>query len=126
MIKNGLFGIFNSIEYLISKDTHGNVLIITNDKSKIDSSFIDKFRSGTYSKKVNKEQIKEIYSIHTIGKVEDLKVNVEKELEDSYIVGTSNLQIAEKLGLERCDKYYHQGKILKKNIIVSEEKTQVK
>jgi hypothetical protein len=28
--------------------------------------------------------------------------------------------------LEKCDKYYHQGKILKKDIIVSEEKTKIK
>ncbi|WP_243240395.1 hypothetical protein [Clostridium cibarium] len=75
---------------------------------------------------MNKEQIKEIYKIHSIGKVGDLIVNIEKELEDSYLVGTSNLQIAEKLGLERCDKYYHQGKVFKKDIIVSEERTQIK
>lgn len=51
---------------------------------------------------------------------------MEKELEDSFVVGTSELKIAEQLGLKRCDKYYHQGIILKKDISVSEEKIQIK
>jgi hypothetical protein len=126
MIKNGVFCIYNGVEYQYSKNIQGETLIITQDKSKIDSFFIDKYGSGVYSKKVNIEHIKEIYKIHTSGKVGDTIVNVENELEDCYIVGTSNLQIAEKLGLERCDKYYHQGKISKKDIIVTEEKTKIK
>lgn len=126
MVKNGCYCIYNDIEYEINSDIDGNTLLITQDKTKIDSSFIDEYNSGVYSKKIDEKQIKEIYKIHTFGQIGNLKVNVENELEDSYIVGTSNLQIAEKLGLERCDKYYHQGKILKKNIIVSEEKTKIK
>lgn len=125
MIRNGIFCVVNGIEYQFSKDMQGDMLIITEDKSKIDSSFIDKYGSGVYTKKVNENQIEEIYKIHTVGKVGDLKVNVEEELEESYVVGTNNLQIAEKLGFERCDKYYHYGKIFKKDIIVSEEKTKI-
>jgi hypothetical protein len=126
MIRNGVFCIVNGVEYQFSKDMQGYMLIITKDKTKIDSSFIDRYGSGVYTKKVNEEHVKEIYKIYTVGKVGDLKVNIEEELEDSYVVGTNNLQIAEKLGLEKCDKYYHQGKILKKDIIVSEEKTKIK
>lgn len=51
---------------------------------------------------------------------------MEKELEDSFVVGTSELKIAQQLGLKRCDKYYHRGIILKKDISVSEEKVQIK
>ncbi len=126
MIKNGVYCLFNNAVYKYSRDIEGNTLIITKDKSKIDSSFVDKYDSGVYSKKINKEEIKEVYKIHTIGKVGDLKVNVEKELDESYIVGTNNSEIAKQLGLERCDKYYYQGKILKKDIIISEEKTIIK
>lgn len=126
MIKNGDYCIYNDIEYEINSDIDGNTLLITQDKTKIDSSFIDEYNSGVYSKKVDEKQIKEIYRIHTFGQIGNLKVNVENELEDYYIVGTSNLEIAKKLGLERCDKYYHQGKILKKDIIITEEKTKIK
>lgn len=126
MVRNGIFCIYNGLEYQYSKNVQGDTLIITQDKSKIDSFFIDKYGSGVYSKKINIEEIKEIYEIYTFGKIGNLKVNIENELEDCYIVGTSNLQIAEKLGLKRCDKYYHQGKILKKDIIVTEEKTKIK
>lgn len=126
MIRNGYYCIYNNIEYEINNDIDGNTLIITQDKTKIDLSFIDEYNSGVYSKQIDEKQIKEIYKIHTFGKIGDLIVNVENELEDCYIVGTSNLQIAEKLGLSRCDKYYHQGKILKKDIIITEEKTKMK
>lgn len=126
MIKNGHYCIYNDIEYEINSDIDGNTLLITQDKTKIDSSFIDEYNSGVYSKNIDEKQIKEIYKIHTFGQIGNLKVNVENELEDCYIVGTSNLEIAKKLGLERCDKYYHQGKILKKDIIITEEKTKIK
>jgi hypothetical protein len=126
MIKNGYYCLYNNIEYEINNDMDDNTLIITQDKTKIDSSFIDDYNSGVYSKKIDEKLIKEIYKIHTFGKIGNLIVNIENELEDCYIVGTSNLEIAEKLGLKRCDKYYHQGKILKKDLIVIEEKTIIK
>ncbi|ADZ19178.1 nitrate reductase beta subunit [Clostridium acetobutylicum] len=126
MIRNGYYCIYNNIEYEINSDLDGNTLIITEDKTKIDSSFIDEYNSGVYSKNVDKKQIEELYKIHTLGKIENLEVNVENELEDCYIVGTSSLEIAKKLGLERCDKYYHQGKVLKKDIVITEEKTKIK
>ena len=126
MIKNGYYCIYNNIEYEINSDIDGNTLLITQDPNKINSSFIDEYNSGVYSKKIDEKQIKEIYEIHTVGQIGNLKANVENELEDCYIVGTSNLEFAKKLGLERCDKYYYQGKILKKDIIVREEKKKIK
>lgn len=126
MIRNGHYWIYNNIEYEINNDIDGNTLIITQDKTKIDSSFTDGYNSGVYSKKIDEKEIEEIYKIHTFGKIRNLIVNVENEVEDCYIVSTSNLEIAKKLGLERCHKYYHQGKILTKDIIVTEEKTKIK
>lgn len=125
MIKNGLYCIFNGKEYKFNRSMNGDLLIITDDKSKIDGTFIDKYNNGTYSKKVNKIELKEIYKIKTIGEIKGLCVNVEKELESTYLVGTNNLEIAEKLGLKRVDKYYHEGEILKENIVVIEEKSKV-
>ena len=126
MIKNGLYCKMNNNEYKLSKNTKGDTLIITKNKRIIDETFIDKYGSGVYTKFVEEKELDEIYKINTIGKVGDLLVNVEKEFENSYLVGTSNLEIAQKLGLEQCDKYYYQGKILKENIIIKEEKIKVK
>ena len=126
MIKNGLYCKMNNNEYKLSKNTKGDTLIITKNKRIIDETFIDKYGSGVYTKFVEEKELDEIYKINTIGKVGDLLVNVEKEFENSYLVGTSNLEIAQKLGLEQCDKYYHQGKILKENIIIKEEKVRIK
>ena len=113
-------------EYELNEDIDENLVVLTEDSSKIDSTFIDEYGSGVYSKIVKERHIDEIYKIKTIGKIGELVVNVEKEFEDSYLVGTSNLEIAQKLGLEQCDKYYHQGKILKENIIIKEEKVRIK
>ena len=126
MIKNGLYCKMNNNEYKLSKNIGGDTSIITKNKRIIDETFIDKYGSGVYTKFVEEKELDEIYKINTIGKVGDLLVNVEKEFENSYLVGTSNLEIAQKLGLEQCDKYYHQGKILKENIIIKEEKIKVK
>lgn len=126
MIKNGLYCKMNNNEYKLSKNIKGDTLIITKNKRIIDETFIDKYGSGVYTKFVEEKELDEIYEINTIGKIGELVVNVEKEFEDSYLVGTSNLEIAQKLGLEQCDKYYHQGKILKENIIIKEEKVRIK
>ena len=126
MIKKGLYCKMNNNEYKLSKNIKGDTLIITKNKRIIDETFIDKYGSGVYTKFVEEKELDEIYEINTIGKIGELVVNVEKEFEDSYLVGTSNLEIAQKLGLEQCDKYYHQGKILKENIIIKEEKVRIK
>lgn len=126
MIKNGLYCKMNNNEYKLSKNIKGDTLIITKNKRIIDETFIDKYGSGVYTKFVEEKELDEIYEINTIGKIGELVVNVEKEFEDSYLVGTSNLEIAQKLGLEQRDKYYHQGKILKENIIIKEEKVRIK
>lgn len=121
MIRNGIFCIVNGMEYRLSKDIDGKILIITEDKSKIDNFFIDRYKSGVYSKYIDKNDITKIYKVNTIGEVDNLTVNVESELDNCYIVGTSDLKVAERLNLQRCDKYYYKGKILKENIKLTEQ-----
>ncbi|WP_143315469.1 hypothetical protein [Clostridium sp. HBUAS56017] len=125
MIKNGNFCLINSIEYEFSSDMKGNCKIRTIDKSKIDESFTDKYNCGIFSKKVNRSDIQEIYSCNTIAKIGNVSVHVDKELDNSYLVGTGSPEVAKQLGLHMVDKYYYEGEIPKKDAIISIEKTEI-
>lgn len=126
MIRDGYYCIYKEKEYELNEDINDNLIILKEDSSKIDLTFIDEYKSGVYSKIVQEKELDEIYKINTIGQLGNLMINVEGETDDSYLVETSSFEIAQKLGLEQCDKYYHQGKILKGNIIIKEEKAHYK
>lgn len=125
MIKNGRFCKYNGNEFKVNRDSDGNMLILTTDTQLIDSTFVDKYGSGVYSKKVSGEELEEIYSYQTYGIVGDVRVNVEKEKDEYYFVGTSDCKVAEVLGLQRCDKYYYEGKIEKSKVELVEEKKEM-
>lgn len=57
MIKNGRYGVYKNMEYKINEDMEGNLLIITSEKEKIDSSFVDRFKTGVYSKIINSSKL---------------------------------------------------------------------
>lgn len=58
--------------------------------------------------------------------IKGTKVNVEKENESCYFVGTGDCKVAELLGLSRCDKYYYEGKFDKNQVELVEEKKELK
>ena len=76
-IKNGRFCIYNGNEFKVNRDSDGNIIILTKNDKIMDSTFIDKNGSGVY------------------------KVNVEKENEEYYFVGTADCKVAGALGLQR-------------------------
>ena len=50
---------------------------------------------------------------------------VEKENQEYYFVGTADWKVAETLGLQRCDKYYYEGKFPKQDVEIIEEKEKI-
>ena len=40
-------------------------------------------------------------------------------------MGTADCKVAEALGLQRCDKYYYEGKFLKQDVEIIEEKEKI-
>ena len=56
-IKNGRFCIYNGNEFKVNRDSDGNIIILTKNDKIMDSTFIDKYGSGVYSKKVSLEEI---------------------------------------------------------------------
>ena len=125
MIKNGRFCIYHGNEFKVNRDSDGNTIILTKNNKIIDSTFIDKYGSGVYSKKVSLEEIEELYRYTTYAVINNYKVNVEKENEEYYFVGTADCKVAEILGLQRCDKYYYEGKFSKQDVEIIEEKEKI-
>ena len=52
-------------------------------------------------KKVSLEEIEELYRYATYAVINNYKVNVEKENEEYYFVGTADCKVAGALGLQR-------------------------
>lgn len=125
MVRNGYYCIYNGIEYEFGCDMDNNCKIRTKDITKVDSTFVNKHMMGIYVKKVLKSDLDEIYSYNTIAKIGDIKVHVDKELENSYLVGTGNTKDAEKLGLTMVDKYYFVGEIPKDGVVIEIEKSEI-
>ncbi len=126
MIKNGRYGVYKNMEYKINEDMEGNLLIITSEKEKIDSSFVDKFKTGVYSKVINSSELESAYEVRMYGLVDGYKVNVTKENEEYYFIETGDCKVAEILGLSRCDKYYYEGKVDKNKMEIFEERKALK
>ncbi len=110
-IKNGRFCIYNGNEFKVNRDSDGNTIILTKNDKIIDATFIDKNGSGVYSKKVSLEEIEELYRYATYAVINNYKVNVEKENEEYYFVGTADCKVAGALGLQR---WHHHSREINK------------
>ena len=106
MIRNGDYCIYNNREYEFTRDMDGNLVIVSENSHMVKEGFIDKLRSGVYSKVVKPNELSNCYQVTSKGKITGEIVNVSKEDNDKYYLGTSNTKVAQKLGLERTDKYY--------------------
>lgn len=124
-MKKGKFAIYKGKEYGFSKDMEGNMLILTRDKTFIDETFSDRYGTGIYSKIVTADQLQEAYAIVNRGIIEGYNVDILKEKEDSFLVGTSDCTVGKTLNLERVDKYGYEGWIEKDKIIIVQEKKEL-
>ena len=110
-IKNGRFCIYNGNEFKVNRDSDGNIIILTKNDKIMDSTFIDKYGSGVYSKKVSLEEIEELYRYATYAVINNYKINVEKENEEYYFVGTADCKVVGALGLQR---WHHHSREINK------------
>ena len=108
MIRNGLFGIYNSHEYEIVKDMYGNNYIITTDERKIDNTFVDTYHTGVYRKKVILQNLRDVYFIKTTGFIDNTEVEVLDEYEDMYCIRTLENDLVERFKLKPTDKGYER------------------
>lgn len=108
MIRNGLFGIYHGYEYEIVKNMYDDNYLITTDKRKIDNTFKDTYHTGVYRKKVNLQNLQEIYFIETIGFVDNIEVEILDEYEDMYCIRTYDETLIRRFRLKPTDKGYER------------------
>lgn len=125
MIKSGLYAKYNGIEYKVTSDMDGRVMIYTEDKSKVDYTFYNLTGHGIYKKKVNPKELVNCESITTYGVIEGEKVQILQEKDDQFQVGTGSLFIGEKLQLKRVERDSWIGWISKSRVKIIEERRPV-
>jgi len=122
ILKRGIYGKYNNKEYKIIADMNDNILIMTEDKAKIDQTFKETNRGGIFKKIVEPQELSECVSIFSYCLIDDVKVNLIQEREYQYQIETSDLLIGIKLNLPRIDRDTWLGWIPKSNVTLIEER----
>jgi hypothetical protein len=107
----------------MTRDLERNIYIYTDDKSKVDSSFIDKYNDGVFSKKVDPSNLTNCVSMSSYGIIKNEKVDILKEEDDRIKIGSHSMILGNDLNLERVDRDYWMGWISDDMIQVIREKT---
>ena len=121
-MKYGVYGKYMNIEYEINKDEDNNIIIITEDKTKIDGTFKDTYNSGVFSKIVKPDELTECINIKPYGIIMDKKLEISNERENEFQIVTSDLLIGTQLNLQRVDRDEWKGWVSKLVVTFVEEK----
>ena len=126
MIRNGDYCLYKNREYEFTRDMNGNLLIVSENPHLVKEGFVDKLRSGVYSKVVKPNELSNCYQVTTKGKINGEIVNVSKEDKDKYYIGTSNTKVAQKFWLKKTDKYYYDKWVPKNEVEIFEDRKDIK
>lgn len=126
MYKSGDFAMFNNKEYEFYLNEDNTCNLVTDDPSSVNDGFLKDNLTNRYVKKVDISSIQEAYTIVMIGKYKNMELNIHKEKDGLYLIGTTDAKIANQLNLERIDKYYYQGWISSKKLTVTLQKEMIK
>ncbi len=128
MLKNGYYAIYRGKEYRVNHDKSKKIHLYTNDKEKIDGSFVmwrkTEFQES-YEKIVQPYELDDVYDITTFAYVDENKrFVVIRETEDMYLVGTGskNIDLVEKYKLKEVDRRIFEGWIHKDDVCLVEER----
>ncbi|MBV7509276.1 hypothetical protein KW850_29310 [Bacillus sp. sid0103] len=116
MIKSGDYAIINNFEYEIYDNGDDTFNLVTNDPQSIKEGFSEDNFPNIFFKIINVKDLKNAFNVKTYGKYKNVEINVHKENENQYLVGTSDSSIAKTLGLDRTDKYYYEKWVPKEDV----------
>ncbi|WP_048824572.1 hypothetical protein [Bacillus sp. B-jedd] len=125
MLKSGIYGKYNGIEFEITTDMENNIMILTEDKSKIDHTFEDKYNSGVFTKIVKPSELVDCVNITHFGIIQGEKLRILQANSNEYQIGTGSILIGDKLNLPRVDRDTWLGWVPKSEVKVLEEKTSI-
>ncbi|MGG0658421.1 hypothetical protein [Rummeliibacillus pycnus] len=121
MLKRGIYGEYKNKEYEITKDMENNVIVITENRDKIDETFIDKYNNGLFRKIVKPNELSLCLRIKPYGMIDGEKVHILQEREDKYQIETADLLVGPKLNLPRVDRDSWLGWVPKTDVVLIEE-----
>lgn len=125
LLKKGIYGKYQGMEYKITVDMDKNIIIMTKDKGKADKTFNYNNYSGVFKKIVQPHDLKDCVKIVPFGIIQDEEVQVLQEREHEYQVGTGDLLVGSKLKLPRIDRDAWLGLVPKDSVKLVEEKTPI-
>ena len=121
-MKRGLFGKYNGKEYKLTVDMERNIKIIADNEDTIDHTFEDTYQTGIYTKIVQPDELTNCVNYRYYGIMRGEKVNVFKEKDGQYQVGTGSWEIGSKLNLPRIDRDAWLGWVPKDQVELIVEK----
>lgn len=131
MIKRGIFCAYQGKTYYVSNKDKDNVRLVSYDRQDLDRGFQPKIYPENYRdrdklpdifiKTVNICQVDSLYEIIPSILYKGIKYSVKGESDEFYYIGTDNIELAEKYGFDRTDKYFYEKTVLKSECELIEE-----
>ncbi|MGE7907949.1 hypothetical protein ACQKNS_26775 [Peribacillus sp. NPDC094092] len=122
MLKSGIYGKYNGIEYEITIDMDNNIKIMTEEINDIDHAFVNIYNSGVYSKKVNRSELTDCVSVSYFGNVDGERVQILQETEDEFQISSGSMLVGDNLNIPRIDRETWLGWVPKRKVKLIEEK----
>ena len=115
------------MEYKVTKNAEKNLYIMTKDVMVANDGFIDEYGSGLYTKKVNQQELTEYYYIEpgAVYKGQSFDV-IQNLINGKIILGTNDTILAEKFKFKRTDKYYYELDVAMEDVIITENRREIK
>ncbi|MEH7505453.1 hypothetical protein V7152_26245 [Neobacillus drentensis] len=108
MLKSGDYELFNNGDNTIN--------LVSNGPQSIKEGCIKDNFSNMFVKTINLKDLKNAFSVKIYGNYKNAGVNVHKENENIYLIGTTASSKAQTVGLDRTDKYYYEKWVPKENV----------
>lgn len=111
MIKNDTFTVFNNKEFIIYQDRFNCYKLLSHDPENLQELLLCGFihqtgRSGLniLTKEISKNDVSEVYSIHTFGVYKKNEFRVVDKKDDQYLIYADDQKLAEDLDFEEFDR----------------------
>jgi len=124
MIRSGHYCIYEGEEYRISRRIGNMITIISTEANSIQAGF-EKLRdyNGIYQKGVKCSEVDEQFRINTYCVYKGEVFYIRGEIEEKYMIITSDFEKAYEFNMARSDKYEYSLEVSKSDVEVFEERT---
>jgi hypothetical protein len=127
MIKSENYILYKNMEYSFFRKPDGSVNLISYESESLSNGFQKHdLIPGAFVKKLRLEDLENVYEIKTFAKYNGTEVNVTSEKDNLICIGTADASLAEKLGMDRTDKFYYEKWVPEEDVELFELKESIK